>query len=85
MARAVIYARFSSERQRDKSIEGQVRVCTEEAERNGDRVVRVYADRAASDTTTERRAAFAEMIADSASGDWERDYLYKTDRFARNR
>lgn len=85
MARAVIYARFSSERQRDESIEGQVRVCTEEAERNGDRVVRVYADRAASGTTTERRAAFAEMIADSASGDWEGDYLYKTDRFARNR
>lgn len=85
MARAVIYARFSSERQRDESIEDQVRVCTEEAERNGDRVVRVYADRAASGTTTERRAAFAEMIADSASGDWERVYVYKTDRFARNR
>lgn len=85
MASAVIYARYSSSGQREESIEDQVRVCTQEAERNGDRIVRVYADRATSGTTTNHRAAFAEMVADSARGWFERVYVYKTDRFARNR
>ncbi len=85
MANAVIYARYSSHNQRDESIEDQVRVCRDAAGRAGDRVVRVYADRAISGTSTDKRAAFAEMVADSASGGWERVYVYKTDRFARNR
>ena len=85
MASAVIYARYSSSGQREESIEDQVRVCTEEARRNGDRIVRVYADRATSGTTTNHRAAFAEMVADSARGWFEKVYVYKTDRFARNR
>ena len=33
--RAVIYARYSSSSQREESIEGQIRDCTEYAERNG--------------------------------------------------
>ena len=85
MADAAIYARFSSDKQRSESIEDQVRVCTEEAGRNGDRIVRVYADRATSGTSTDHRAAFAEMVADSARGLFEKVYVYKTDRFARNR
>lgn len=85
MAKAVIYARYSSSGQREESIEDQVRVCTEEARRNGDRIMRVYADRATSGTTTDHRAAFAEMIADSSRGWFEKVYVYKTDRFARNR
>lgn len=39
MANAVIYARYSSHNQRDESIEDQVRVCRDAAERAGDRVV----------------------------------------------
>ena len=85
MASAVIYARYSSHNQREESIEDQVRVCTEAAARNGDDIVRVYADKAISGTSTDKRAAFAEMIADSARGRWEKVYVYKTDRFARNR
>lgn len=85
MANAVIYARYSSSGQREESIEDQVRVCTEEARRNGDRIMRVYSDKATSGTTTDHRAAFAEMIADSSRGWFEKVYVYKTDRFARNR
>lgn len=85
MAGAVIYARYSSAGQREESIEDQVRVCTEVAEREGDSIVRVYADKATSGTTTDHRAAFAEMVADSARGFFEKVYVYKTDRFARNR
>ena len=33
--KAVIYARYSSDSQREESIEGQLRECTEYAERNG--------------------------------------------------
>ena len=32
---AVIYARYSSDNQREESIEGQIRECTAYAERNG--------------------------------------------------
>lgn len=85
MANAVIYARYSDGRQREESIEDQVRVCREAASRSGDCIVRVYADKATSGTTTDHRAAFAEMIADSARGEWELVYVYKLDRFARNR
>ena len=85
MARAVIYARYSSHSQRDESIEDQVRVCREAAAREGDEVVRVYADRATSGTSTAGRAEFARMVADSATASWDRVYVYKTDRFARNR
>ena len=85
MARAVIYARYSSHSQRDESIEDQVRVCREAAAREGDEVVRVYADRATSGTSTAGRTEFARMVADSATASWDRVYVYKTDRFARNR
>ena len=33
--KGVIYARYSSENQREESIEGQIRECTAYAERNG--------------------------------------------------
>ena len=82
---AVIYARYSSHGQRDESIEDQVRVCREEAERNGDTVLRVYADKAITGTSVEKRVAFAEMISDSSKGLFTKVYVYKTDRFARNR
>ena len=85
MAFAVIYARYSSDRQRDESIEDQVRVCRAEAERNGDEVVAVYADRAISGTDAEHRPEFQRMVADSADAPWEVVYVYKVDRFARNR
>ena len=36
---AVIYARYSSDNQREESIEGQIRECTAYAEKNGITVV----------------------------------------------
>lgn len=36
---AVIYARFSSDRQREESIEGQIRECREYADKNGIRMM----------------------------------------------
>ena len=65
-ANAVIYARFSSDRQREESIEGQLRECKEYAQRNGIRVIDSYIDRALSASKeTEKRLDFQRMIRDS--------------------
>ena len=61
---AVIYARYSSDNQREESIEGQIRECTAYAERNGITVVRHYIDRALS-AKTDNRPDFQQMIRDS--------------------
>ena len=61
--RAVIYARFSSSRQREESIEGQVRECKAFAEHEGYTIQHIYADRAISGRTSER-PEFQKMIAD---------------------
>ena len=44
MKSAVIYARYSSERQTEQSIEGQLRVCNEFAVQNGLTIVDTYID-----------------------------------------
>lgn len=48
---AVIYARYSSERQTEQSIEGQLRECNEFAAAEGITVVGEYIDRAISGKT----------------------------------
>ena len=51
-AGAAIYARFSSENQREASIDDQIRVCTAYLARDGRTVVETYADYAISGATT---------------------------------
>ena len=80
----VIYARYSSDGQREESIEGQIRECTEYCERNGITVVRHYIDRALS-AKTDNRPDFQQMIKDSAKGLFDVIVVWKLDRFARNR
>ena len=80
----VIYARFSSERQRDESIEDQVRVCSDWAAGHGLTVVATYEDRAISGTS-DGRPEFLRMIADARSGNFGTVLVYKLDRFARDR
>lgn len=83
--KAVIYARFSSDKQREESIEDQVRACRKKAEERGDLVVEVYADHAKSGTTTDGREEFQRMMQDARRGGFETIYVYKLDRFARDR
>ena len=85
MATAAIYARYSSAGQREESIEDQVRVCRAAIEAAGDAVGHVYEDRATTGTTTNRRAGFMRMVADAQRGLFSAVYVYKLDRFARNR
>ena len=84
MMRCVIYARYSSDSQRDESIEGQLRECYGYAERNNMTVVLCYIDRAQS-ARTDDRPQFQKMISDSARKQFDVVLVWKLDRFARNR
>ena len=64
MMTGVIYARYSSDNQREESIEGQLRECMAYAERNGITVIGNYIDRAMSARTADR-PDFQRMINDS--------------------
>ena len=80
----VIYARYSSHSQTEQSIEGQLQTCYEFAKHNGHIVIGEYIDRAQSGTT-DSRAEFQRMIADSDKHIFEGVLVYQLDRFARNR
>jgi DNA invertase Pin-like site-specific DNA recombinase len=82
--RGVIYARYSSDNQREESIEGQIRENTAYAERNGITIVGHYIDRAYS-AKTDNRPEFQRMIKDSARRGFDVIIVWKLDRFARNR
>ena len=81
---AVIYARYSSDNQREESIEGQIRECTAFAEKNGITILRHYIDRAYS-AKTDNRPEFQQMIKDSGRHLFDMVIVWKLDRFSRNR
>ena len=82
--KAVIYARYSSDNQREESIEGQLRECMEFADHTGVTVVASYIDRAFS-AKTDNRPEFQRMIKDSYKHLFDAIIVWKLDRFARNR
>ncbi|MDY2723916.1 MAG: recombinase family protein [Coriobacteriales bacterium] len=78
---AVIYARYSCSRQREASIDDQLRVCRQWCEREGYEVVATYSDYAMSGRTDER-PEFQRMIA--AAGESDIVLVYMMDRFSRD-
>jgi len=84
MKKAVIYARYSSERQNEQSIAGQVEVCTEWAKNNDIEIIHVYHDEALTGKT-DKRPDFQRMIKEAKTGKFDYILVYKLDRFARNR
>ena len=83
--KAVIYARYSSDNQREESIEGQLRECMAFAERKGYTVIKSYADRAISGKRADNRPEFQRMIFDSARGEFDVVIVWKIDRFSRDK
>lgn len=83
MKKIVIYARFSSENQREESIEAQLRACKEYAKIHKYLVVGEYIDRAFTGTN-ENRPEFQKMLEDSKKGYFEIVLVHKLDRFSRN-
>ena len=83
--KAVIYARYSSDNQREESIEGQLRECGEFAERKGYTVIKTYADRAISGKKADNRPEFMQMISDSKQKLFDVVIVWKIDRFSRDK
>lgn len=82
--KAVIYARYSSDSQREESIEGQLRECLEFANKIGVDVVANYIDRAMT-ATSDNRPDFQRMIKDSYKHCFDMIIVWKLDRFSRDR
>ncbi|HOY59525.1 MAG TPA: recombinase family protein [candidate division Zixibacteria bacterium] len=87
--RCAIYARYSSDRQNDRSIEQQVRNCRKRAQERGWTIAEehIYADRAVSGTSTEGREALHRLIraACQRPRSFDRVLIDDTSRLARNK
>ena len=81
---AVLYCRFSSDRQKENSIDFQLRADREYCERKGLKVVGEYIDRALTGTN-DNRPEFQRMIRDAKKQQFAFIVVYRFDRFARNR
>ena len=82
--RAVIYARYSSDRQKEASIEQQVKECMDYITRKGYSLVRVYSDSAKSAShDVEKRSEFLKLIDDSKYGEFDVVVSYALDRISR--
>jgi site-specific DNA recombinase len=84
MISGAIYARYSSDNQREESIDAQVFEIKEYACTNGISTVKIYTDEARS-ATTDNRPGFLQMIDDAKKGLFDVLLIHKLDRFARNR
>ena len=82
--KAVAYARYSTEMQREESIEAQLRAIREYAEKNNMLIIRQYIDRAKS-ATSDKRPEFLQMIADAKEHNFNAVVVHKLDRFSRDR
>ncbi|WP_166525106.1 recombinase family protein [Caproicibacter fermentans] len=84
MKNAVIYARYSSDAQKETSIDDQIRDCNKFAADNNYRIIHIYRDDCVSGKT-DNRDQFQQMLSDSAKELFETVIVWKLDRFARNR
>lgn len=84
MIKAAAYARYSSDNQREESIEAQLRAIREYCQKNDIQLVKIYTDEARS-ATTDDRPGFLQMIQDSSMGLFSAVIVHKLDRFSRDR
>jgi site-specific DNA recombinase len=81
--KAAIYARFSTELQRDASIDDQIRLCEEYASRQGIEIVATYTDRATSGASL-MRSGIQSLLRDASSGSFDLVLAEALDRLSRN-
>lgn len=84
MVRAAFYGRFSSNNQREESIDSQYRAAKQFVEARGDEIVAQYADKAKSGTTA-KRPEFLRMVKDAESEKFDYVVVHKLDRFSRDK
>ena len=81
---AVVYARFSSHRQGEQSIEGQVAEAERFAKAHDLTIIHIYADRAQTGRN-DNREQFQQMLTDAAKHAFDALIVWKTDRIGRNK
>ena len=81
---AVIYARYSSHKQGEQSIEGQLASAYKYAGEHGYTIIHEYIDRAQTGRNDDREQ-FQQMLKDTAKHQFEAIIIWKIDRFGRNR
>ena len=81
---AVAYCRYSSDNQREESIDAQVRAIKEYCLRNDYFLIRTYTDEAKTGTNDNRKG-FLDMIDDSSKGTFNICIVHKLDRFTRSK
>jgi site-specific DNA recombinase len=81
--RAVIYARFSSELQRDASIQDQVRLCRARIDQEGWEYLHAYTDRAVSGASA-LRPAYQSLLEDARRGAFDIVVAEALDRLSRD-
>lgn len=82
--KAAIYARFSTDMQREESIDAQIRACKYYAQKEGLEIIKIYSDRAKSGTTVKGRKEFLQMIEDSEKNIFGTVLVHKLNRFGRD-
>lgn len=80
--RAVIYARYSSDNQREASIEDQIEICRRYIDRQGWALARSYQDHALSGAS-DQRPAYQQMLADAAANRFDVVVTEALDRLGR--
>ena len=80
---AVGYIRYSSDNQREESVDAQRRAIQKWADENGITIIKWYIDRATTGTSSDRKD-FKQMMNDSVSSEWSLVLVHKLDRFSRD-
>src|SRR5580700_10753839 len=81
--KGVVYARFSSDLQREASIEDQIRLCRERIEEQGWQYLQAYADRGVSGAST-LRPAYQALLEDARRGEFDIVLAEALDRLSRD-
>ena len=84
MTRIALYARYSSDQQSVASIEDQLRICRERAEREGWQVVGVYEDAAVSGASMLLRPGIQALVQDAQAGRFDLVLAEALDRVSRD-
>jgi site-specific DNA recombinase len=84
MKRAVIYARYSTDLQNDRSVEDQIELCKSHAQRVGAEVVGEYFDRAKSGASMFGRPGLAQLMRAAEQGDFHVLISEAPDRISRD-
>ncbi|EQB07429.1 recombinase family protein, partial [Novosphingobium lindaniclasticum] len=84
MIRTALYARYSTDRQNPSSIEDQLRICREQATREGWRVIASYKDAAISGSSVTLRPGIQQLLEDARTGKFDLLLAEALDRISRD-